>query len=575
MRAAIRVFIAVFFVLFISFQSTLPVFAQMSSTIPYPQTAPDVPHDTNTLVQSLIFSIFSTASCVTAGINIITPTKSCLGVNTQTGAIEYAKSDGGIIGVTMKLINLTMNIPITSTMYMQYLSSNFHPFGQKSYAAGVSQTIGYAGLQPLLNLWVGFRNLAYVFLVIAFVGIGLAVMLRVKIDPRTVMTIQNQIPKIIIGIILITFSFAIAAFLVDVMYVITYLLLNFIATAANDTSLMGTNPVGQNPYGLAFSLFPVGIFGVMTGVQLAVQGIVGNLLAGIPLLGGLMQGLAWILPPTNLICAFQHLPDPIGATIANLTPCVLLNSNMDVGPAPLIGDIAALVVFISVIVALWKLWLGLIKAYLMILFQVTLGPVMILGGVIPGAKLGFGSWFRGLAAHLAIFPVVIAVFALAREFITAFGGFQVFPTDKGYFIPPGIGDLGSGAGLGGVLSFATVMLLPVIPDAVLKTFKAESQLSNAVGQGMAVGVGAISTGVKSFARRSFRPEDKYHSLDQGWARSIVMGKVGTPAEKLGPVRKFIRQRIIGYIDEGTAKQSPHTGAPQHGVTTMPGADQKQ
>lgn len=48
-----------------------------------------------------------------------------------------------------------------------------------------AQGVGATGLQPFLPLWKAFRNLAYIFYIIAFVYIGFAVMFRLKIDPAT------------------------------------------------------------------------------------------------------------------------------------------------------------------------------------------------------------------------------------------------------------------------------------------------------------------------------------------------------------------------------------------------------
>ena len=45
------------------------------------------------------------------------------------------------------------------------------------------------------------------------------------------MTIQNQIPKIIISLILVTFSFAIAGFLIDLMWVSIYVVINLMSQA--------------------------------------------------------------------------------------------------------------------------------------------------------------------------------------------------------------------------------------------------------------------------------------------------------------------------------------------------------
>jgi len=46
------------------------------------------------------------------------------------------------------------------------------------------------------------------------------IMFRVRISPQTVITVQSALPKIIFTLILITFSYAIAGFLIDLMYVV-------------------------------------------------------------------------------------------------------------------------------------------------------------------------------------------------------------------------------------------------------------------------------------------------------------------------------------------------------------------
>src|SRR5581483_6429401 len=75
-------------------------------------------------------------------------------------------------------------------------------------------------LSPLFPIWTYVRNLAYLCFVILFIFIGFMIMFRIKIKAQTVATIQNTIPRIIIAIILITFSYAIAGFLIDLMYVV-------------------------------------------------------------------------------------------------------------------------------------------------------------------------------------------------------------------------------------------------------------------------------------------------------------------------------------------------------------------
>lgn len=63
---------------------------------------------------------------------------------------------------------------------------------KSAYAQGT----GFTGLAPLLPLWKVFRNAAYVLLALALIIIGFMIMFRRKIDPKTVVTVQNALPAL-------------------------------------------------------------------------------------------------------------------------------------------------------------------------------------------------------------------------------------------------------------------------------------------------------------------------------------------------------------------------------------------
>ncbi|MEA2056742.1 MAG: hypothetical protein U9O78_03500, partial [Patescibacteria group bacterium] len=86
-----------------------------------------------------------------------------------------------------------------------------------------AQGTGFAALNPILETWKTFRNVAYLFFVLIFLVIGFMIMFRHKINGQTVITVQQAIPNIIVSLIFVTFSYAIAGFLIDLMYVLMYL----------------------------------------------------------------------------------------------------------------------------------------------------------------------------------------------------------------------------------------------------------------------------------------------------------------------------------------------------------------
>jgi len=68
-----------------------------------------------------------------------------------------------------------------------------------------------------LDLWQSMRNIAYLLFFIALVAIGFMVMFRYKINPQTTMTVQAALPKLVVVLLLVTFSYPIGALAISLM----------------------------------------------------------------------------------------------------------------------------------------------------------------------------------------------------------------------------------------------------------------------------------------------------------------------------------------------------------------------
>lgn len=274
--------------------SPISIFAQETSsyTNPYsvPNVDPSVKPSLNVWMQSALIGAVSAVSCQLSGLDPATVDHRCLTTNPQTGKLSYVSSNNnGLIGMMALNMGQFYRLPFHTGDYAKYLSDNFG-FTQKAYAASCNSNngVGYCGLQPFLTLWAAFRNISYLFLTIIFLIIGVAIMFRVKIDPRTVMSIENQIPKLIIGLILITFSYAIAGLMIDFMYVLIYVLFNFLnANLPNGVNLASLYPAvfqGNNPITIGNNLFPTwqnfggGYFGVVNQIASSLSTGILNLL---------------------------------------------------------------------------------------------------------------------------------------------------------------------------------------------------------------------------------------------------------------------------------------------------------
>ncbi|MFH2019421.1 MAG: hypothetical protein ABII80_02310, partial [bacterium] len=193
-------------------------------------------------VSSFLFSVLASPAKATLGDILNSPDMSqekyVIGNTTQSGILdsinngyscalsgcydskgELAKA--GVIPVMgQTLTALYLHPPASST---DYFADGLHNMGLPGSNKVLAQGTGYTMLTPFLPLWKAFRNLAYSLYIIIFVVIGIMIMLRTKVNAQTIISIQTALPNLLITLILITFSYAIAGFLIDLMYFSIYL----------------------------------------------------------------------------------------------------------------------------------------------------------------------------------------------------------------------------------------------------------------------------------------------------------------------------------------------------------------
>ncbi|HWY79724.1 MAG TPA: hypothetical protein VNW29_05180 [Candidatus Sulfotelmatobacter sp.] len=525
MRISARLFFVTFFSLSTIFLFKLPIQAaaqslnQQSSTPIAPTTVintntsnfltpnveANVPKNHHEYTQIMLIDLFSTIMCQLSGVDPTNPQQPCLGVNMTTGQIGMIPSSPSLqfgqaqntqpkVGGAVKLMAgyiSSLYIPAVSTSdYTDYLASNFG-IVKHAYAAGpancAANTFGYGfcGLSPIFTLWTGMRDLAYTLLIILFVVIGIGVMLRFHVDPRTVMTLQNQIPRVIIAIALITFSYAIAGAMIDMMWTVTYAGINFISQSSTSKITLCPNtkplPLSQGveqrlidtPLSFVNTIFRYdpgckdtnnGLFTLSQKVSTSLGDLVQQVVSDVLNLQG--NGCGFTLNPL---------------TIAG---CIATSA---FGKAMLWLDeqIISLVILIILLVSLFRLWFQLIKTYLTFIIFVILGPVWIVLGLIPGRPMGFEKWLRIIFTNLAIFPLVAFILVFARVIVDAVPKLD----PQTVFIPPLVGNpnistFASFMGLGAIL------IAPSIPDLIRERMKAKGQTNYGAIAAAGIGAGA-------------------------------------------------------------------------------------
>ena len=366
---------------------------QIQSEYLTPNTNPDVPKNLGTWTQNVMIEVMQSMVCQLAGTLPASSNMQCLGVDPQTGKIGFVKNGQGAIGVMTHLIAVLYTPPAHFADYTRYLAQNFG-IAKSSYA----QTQGIDSISTLANAWIVFRNFVYILFVIVFIVIGVAIMLRVRIDPRTVMSIQNQIPKLIIGLVLVTFSFAIAGLLIDLMWLTIYLVINTFALAdSNIQAGQVTLALNRNPLDFAGNESVLGglanlVFNSASAIGLVIYDLVAN------------SGAMGTQGGGGVIEFILNLPSVLVATVIGALVGVIATI------------LAFLIILIAVLWALLRLWFTLLMAYVNILIDILFAPFWIVAGLFPGAgpKVGFSAWFRDILANLAAFPTAIGMFLLGR-----------------------------------------------------------------------------------------------------------------------------------------------------------------
>jgi hypothetical protein len=497
MQVAARFIFACLFIFVFSFITAGSTFAQEITSTPLPEppittnTNPDVPQDLRSTVQIIFIEMLGSVSCQITGYNAMDAVhgNKCLGIDHTTGKYGYIEGNGGALATVAGGIIATYSIPVSSSQYIAYTADNFG-LTRSAYA----QYTGFQTLSPLLKIWKVFRDLVYLLFVVVFILIGLGIMFRFQIDARTVMTIQNQIPKVIIALLLVTFSYAIAGFLVDMMWVSIYLIT---AVMTNGTGVTGDIAKLTSPE-LLFK-FPL-FYGdhVLKGSPNSLSGtldVAGNVgVGGQTILKDLFDMDNWKVP--GLIrdaCSLSNLDACVGTALGDIVAKFLsvLVQFFAWGAIFLIAAVTLLITFV-------RIWFALIRAYIYILLGVVFGPFWIISGLLPGNEGGVGPWLRDLLANLSAFPVVIVLFLLGKIFIDNFGQ----TPSATQFVPPFIGYPGNPNELAGIIGFAIVLITPEALNITREKFKAPdfkymATVGKAVGAGQGM-VGGFTGGVSKY-----------------------------------------------------------------------------
>lgn len=346
--------------------------------------------------------------------------------------------------------------PLQSVSGINYLLGNARKYIEVPEAN--AQGFGYQNaISDLQVFWGGFRDMAYALSVLVIIVFAFMIMFRVKISPQLVISVQSALPKVVIALVLATFSFAIAGFVIDLSYVVGGLLASLMKLAGF-----------VDTFEQAFrSIVPIEATQVFGGFYI----------------------LFWMFAYTLLFLV---------ASFVAMVSALL-------GGLSIFGTLAGFVVLlftiwvaILMIIYTFKVPYVLLKNLISLYLSIVVAPVQIILGVFA-PSIGFGTWLKKIIAEVMVFPVTglfmflaarTAAFSLtvsANE-ITELVGWNISSNLPGNMWAPPI--LGSSDDMVGIIwllvSFTFIVMIPKVVDVLKMMIMGEKfAFGTAIGEAVA------------------------------------------------------------------------------------------
>ncbi|MBI2465265.1 hypothetical protein HYV64_03920 [Candidatus Shapirobacteria bacterium] len=398
----------------------------------------------------------------------------------------------GMLGFTNQMIASLWTPPASGFQYLAGLKDSF--LGKPAYA---QQGFGFAGLQPILPIWRGFRNIVYLLSSLVFIIIGVMIMLRVKISPQAVVTVQNAVPQLITTLVLVTFSYAIAGLLIDLMTfvqgVVIALLFEVTGKGLSANLLDGTKNYS---------------FDTLTN-------------AGI----GTYADLTFRAIPTTM---FMYWGFILGAIIAAMF--LVPTGGWSITALGIVPVIVLLVMLILVVIWMFKFYFGCLKAYVTVIFKIVIAPLELAMGAFPNSKMGFSTWIWDLIANLAIFPVSL-IFMVVGNMLVDFSkkGMWAPSVISNMSIPTALTSWGLGtANLPSIISvgigLSVIALVSKLPEMIPEFVFAikPSPWGKAIGEGTKGAFAPVTGAGRLGAQLASQKQQEYYN-DPNNAGNLTTG----------------------------------------------------
>lgn len=453
----------------------------------------------------------------------------------QAVAQGQVTDDGGIVGKVATFTMAPLAHPPSSGIAWARDTLAHAGLVPQAYAQG----IGFGAFSPFQGIWKVFRDFTYLILVLLMVVVGFMVMFQVGSGSQTAVTMEATLPRLVLVLIEISFSYAIVGLLIDVMYVTIIIIISMLGPVAGITGTVQADMTNQILSGVGVGgglwSYVLGDWTALKYPELAesLWSIVPNYgkAVALSIVSGVWTRFLWVFAvgaEGSAATGIDFLKATKGTDIKGafglgdklLSKQVLGNflkkGTIDVVSITknaleelkgsgsgtwLVSTIAALVyflfysvlstlisamiirfllIFVLFITALWiflRILGYLFKVYTEILISVFFAPLLIVFDIIPG-KTFFVDWFKGLFVNLMVFPLLTVLFLIVRILLQqSAGGYALWS-------PPYTSAFTDSSSF--IIIIAGFILYSV-PD-ILEQYKEKLGVKSAFGQALSLGV---------------------------------------------------------------------------------------
>ena len=353
--------------------------------------------------------------------------------------IVHVNGENSLIGMADKAFTVVGTLPVSGVGQVE---AGLETIGLSPIQKVNAQGYGYASLEPLMAGWRIFRNIAYVFFTVIILVVGIMILFQQKFDGSLVLTVQKAIPGIILSLIMVTFSYAIVGFLIDAMYLLMFL---FSGLFAGTNGLDADKLMNQN-------ILTIGGTMMWDGVG-SLWSLFGNIISG---------------------DSAKNLGNGGPGGIASFIVFDIILYGLIGG---LLNFIFMIVLIIVILINIWKLFVVLLKSYVLLILNTLFAPILLMLGAIPGNQ-GVKKWFNAIIGNLSAF-VAVFVIMVVYFFIKELGN-----TTAGtghLFVPPYVvGGIADGSGINftsvamSILGLGIIITLPELVEKVRQKMGANS-----------------------------------------------------------------------------------------------------